>query len=329
MIFDSSGFSPRGGPAVVEVAESAVIRRRPTDAAAGIELRGVTHRYVGQSGAVYALAPIDLEVEAGSFVAILGPSGCGKTTLLRITSGLLESTGGQVWLAGESPAAARRRRAIGWLAQDDGLLPWRRVLDNVALPLRLAGDHSTATASELLERVGLDGGGRQYPHELSGGMRQRVALARALVAKPPFLLLDEPFSHLDELTRERLGALLLELRGGSERLPTTVLVTHSVGEAVLLADRVLVLSTRPGRIALDTMIDLPRPPRSCWHWPRLPGKWSYACSRCPRTCCRRRARWRRAGCASRRSSSAKAVSRSRRRSPGWRSAPGWRSSLAC
>src|SRR6266487_4157702 len=99
MTFDSSGFSPRGAPAVVEVAESAVIRRRPTDAAAGIELRGVTHRYVGQSGAVYALEPIDLEVEAGSFVAILGPSGCGKTTLLRIVSGLLESTGGQDWLA--------------------------------------------------------------------------------------------------------------------------------------------------------------------------------------------------------------------------------------
>jgi NitT/TauT family transport system ATP-binding protein len=264
MTVDSSGFALRGGPAVVDVAESAAIRRRPTDAAPGIELRGVRHRYVGQSGAVCALEPIDLEVEAGSFVAILGPSGCGKTTLLRIVSGLLESTDGQVWLAGESPAAARRRRAIGWLAQEDGLLPWRRVLENVALPLRLAGDHSTAAASELLQRVGLDGGGRQYPHELSGGMRQRVALARALVARPPFLLLDEPFAHLDELTRERLGDLLLDLRDEVASLPqppTTLLVTHSVIEAVRLADRVVVLSARPGRIVADVAVELARPRR--------------------------------------------------------------------
>jgi NitT/TauT family transport system ATP-binding protein len=291
MTFDSSGFTVRGGPAVVEVADATAIRRRSTAAAPGIELRGVTHRYAGQSGAVYALEPIDLEVEAGSFVAILGPSGCGKTTLLRIVSGLLESTGGQVWLAGESPAVARRRRAIGWLAQEDGLLPWRRVLDNVALPLRLAGDHSTAAAAELLRRVGLDGGGRQYPHELSGGMRQRVALARALVARPPFLLLDEPFAHLDELTRERLGDLLLELRAevadvsslprsatraaasphgqalasrhavDAPQPPTTLLVTHSVIEAVRLADRVVVLSARPGRIVADVVVDVTRPRR--------------------------------------------------------------------
>jgi NitT/TauT family transport system ATP-binding protein len=291
MTFDSSGFRVRGGPAVVEVADSAAIRRRSTDAAPGIELRGVTHRYAGQSGAVYALEPLDLEVEAGSFVAILGPSGCGKTTLLRIVSGLLESTGGQVCLAGESPAVARRRRAIGWLAQEDGLLPWRRVLDNVALPLWLAGEHSTAAAAELLRRVGLDGGGRQYPHELSGGMRQRVALARALVARPPFLLLDEPFAHLDELTRERLGDLLLDLRAevadvsrlprsatrsaasphgqalaspyavDAPRPPTTLLVTHSVIEAVRLADRVVVLSARPGRIVADVVVDVTRPRR--------------------------------------------------------------------
>jgi ABC-type nitrate/sulfonate/bicarbonate transport system ATPase subunit len=272
---------------------------------------------------VYALEPIDLQIEAGSFVAMLGPSGCGKTTLLRIVSGLLEATGGQVWLAGASPAAARQRRAIGWLAQDDGLLPWRRVLDNVALPLRLAGEHSTAAAADLLRRVGLDGSGRQYPHELSGGMRQRVALARALVARPPFLLLDEPFAHLDELTRERLGDLLLDLRAEvtapprpaphhslsppptfsgeaptfSEeaatfsreaptfsreaptfsreaatfsreaatfsreraRPPTTLLVTHSVIEAVRLADRVVVLSAPPGRLVADVEVGLARP----------------------------------------------------------------------
>jgi NitT/TauT family transport system ATP-binding protein len=220
-------------------------------------------------------------------VAVLGPSGCGKTTLLRILSGLQSPSSGRALLAGEPPVAAQRRRAIGWLAQEDGLLPWLTVLDNVRLPLRIArsgfvnshlrfartafvnlaartphhSDIRRDAAEAMLERVGLSASARQYPHELSGGMRQRAALARAVVARPRFLLLDEPFAHLDELTRERLGELLLELRSETESPPTTVLITHSVSEALLLADRVVVLSARPGQVLLDSMIDLPRPRR--------------------------------------------------------------------
>ena len=234
-----------------------------------IEVCGVGHSYVGQSAQTEALRTIDLTISRGTFVAILGPSGCGKTTLLRALSGLLAPSNGTVLLDGESPTLARRRRAVGWLAQEDGLLPWLRVRDNVSLALRLgagrrfwpSGRTSTAQAKiadEMLARVGLERIGRQYPHELSGGMRQRAALARALVARPPYLLLDEPFAHLDELTRERLGQLLLDLR--LEHAPTTVLVTHSTLEAARLADRVVVMTGRPGQVAMDVTVDL-APPR--------------------------------------------------------------------
>jgi NitT/TauT family transport system ATP-binding protein len=225
---------------------------------AGVLIDAVEHVFRTQTGPARALQRIDLQIAEGTFVAILGPSGCGKTTLLRIISGLLAPTRGSVSLGGDSPAAARRRRAIGWLAQEDGLLPWQSVLDNVALPLRLAGARNRAAELDMLGRVGLGSSARRYPHELSGGMRQRVALARALVARPPFLLLDEPFAHLDELTRERLGELLLELRSeaAGSAPPTTVLVTHSVREAVRLADRVVVLSAGPGRVVDDVEVDL-------------------------------------------------------------------------
>src|SRR6266498_589706 len=193
-------------------------------ASAGIAVAGVAHTYVGQHGRVEALTPIDLRVPAGEFVALLGPSGCGKSTLLRIICGLLQPSRGSVWLASELPAAARKRRAVGWLAQEDGLLPWRTVLENVDLPRRLAHQGDPEAALALLRRVGLDGSARQYPHELSGGMRQRAALARALVA-------------------------------------------HSVGEAVRLADRVVVLSPRPGRLVLDVALDLAQPRAE--HQPRF------------------------------------------------------------
>jgi NitT/TauT family transport system ATP-binding protein len=242
----------RRDPLVVDV------RSRRDQAA--ILVRAVQHRYLGRNGEVQALLPVDLAIAPGCFVAILGPSGCGKTTLLRIISGLLEATAGSVRLGGRTPLEARKGRAIGWLAQDDGLLPWRRVIENVRLPLQLAGRTGDGGAEqEMLRRVGLEGSARFYPHELSGGMRQRAALARALVARPPFLLLDEPFAHLDELTRERLGELLLELRTESVAPPTTVLVTHSVHEAVRLADRIVVLSARPGAVVLDRDVALVRP----------------------------------------------------------------------
>jgi NitT/TauT family transport system ATP-binding protein len=239
-----------------EDASVAVAARQYVSVATGIELRGVWHTYHSASGPVRALDAIDLRIEPGELLAVLGPSGCGKSTLQRILAGLLKPSGGEVRLDGYRPLEARRQRAIGWLAQEDGLLPWRTVADNVALPLRLAG-RDTRPVEPMLEHVGLGGNARSYPHELSGGMRQRAALGRALVAQPRFLLLDEPFAHLDELTRERLGDLLLDLQ--REFQPTVVLVTHSVAEAVRLGDRVVVLSSRPGRVLFDEQLSLPRP----------------------------------------------------------------------
>ena len=231
-----------------------------------ILVRDVRHAYRARAGTVRALDGIDLDVPAGELLAILGPSGCGKSTLLRMLAGLLEPTSGAVQLAGHPPAAARANHGIGWLAQDDGLLPWRTVRDNVALALSLGGrgrpDPERVAAT--LAQVGLADAAQRYPGELSGGMRQRAALARALVAAPTFLFLDEPFANLDELTRERLGDLLLDVRAAlatpSSR-PTTLLVTHSVVEAVRLADRILVLSDRPARILDDAAVPLPRPRR--------------------------------------------------------------------
>ncbi len=210
--------------------------------ALAVRALGVRHDYRARAGTVQALGRVDLLVETGELVVVLGPSGCGKSTLLRVLSGLLEPTAGLVELAGRPPVVARRRHSIGWLAQDDGLLPWRTVRGMAALG-----------------RVGLADSADRYPHELSGGMRQRAALARALVAEPVFLFLDEPFANLDELTRERLGDLLLEVRLASR--PTTLLVTHSVTEAVRLGDRVIVLSPRPARVLADLAIDLARPRR--------------------------------------------------------------------
>jgi NitT/TauT family transport system ATP-binding protein len=199
-----------------------------------IEAIGIGHTYRGRDrGALDAIESIDLRIAAGGLVALLGPSGCGKSTLLRILSGLIQPTRGAVTLAGAAPADARSKRGIGWLAQDDGLLPWLNVTDNIGLPGRVGRRRSA--------------------------LRQRAALARALVALPALLFLDEPFASLDEITRERLGDLLLDVRAASR--PTTVLVTHSVVEAVRLADRVIVLSPRPARVVADVEIGLERPRR--------------------------------------------------------------------
>lgn len=238
----------------------------PAAHAPTIQVRGVRHVYQARAGAVSALAGIDLDVPTGELLAILGPSGCGKSTLLRMLAGLLEPMDGVVRLAGASPAAARASHGIGWLAQDDGLLPWRTVSDNVALALTLGGRRRSDAdrISAVLAQVGLADAAGRYPGELSGGMRQRAALARALVATPAYLFLDEPFANLDELTRERLGDLLLELRAAlatPSARPTALLVTHSVVEAVRLADRVLVLSGRPAQILDDAAVPLPRPRR--------------------------------------------------------------------
>jgi ABC-type nitrate/sulfonate/bicarbonate transport system ATPase subunit len=204
------------------------------------------------------LESLSLEVAPRSVVAIIGPNGCGKSTLLRVIAGLLAPDSGAVEVDGRAVSGPDPH--VGLVFQEPRLLPWRKVSDNVAFPLELAGvarDERRARAAELLRLVGLRDWGGAHPNQLSGGMRQRVAIARALALQPTVLLLDEPFSALDALTRERFNAELLRLW---ERLgPTIVLVTHSIPEAVFLADRVLVLGPRPARLVADVTVDLPRP----------------------------------------------------------------------
>ncbi len=218
--------------------------------------------YPGEQGAkpVHALQDINLEVDEGQFISLIGPSGCGKSTLLRVLADLITPTGGTARINDHPPRTARLNREVGFVFQDAALLEWRRVLANVALPLELQGvprAERQARARELIELVGLKGFERSYPRQLSGGMRQRAAIARAMSTSPKVMLMDEPFGALDQITRDRLNLELLEL---SQRQRMTVLfVTHSIREAVLLSDRVAVMSARPGRIIKLLEIDLPRP----------------------------------------------------------------------
>lgn len=209
------------------------------------------------------LEPFDLTLAPGSVTALVGPSGCGKSTLLRIIAGLERpDVGGSVRIGGEEPLAVRRKGELAIAFQDASLLPWRTTASNVALAQRLAGqpvDHDRVT--ELLHTVGLAGFEKVRPAALSGGMRQRAAIARCLITSPRLLLLDEPFGAVDELTRRRLNIELPPLWSGAGSGTSTVLVTHSIPEAVLLADRVLVMSPRPGRFVADLAIDLERPRR--------------------------------------------------------------------
>ena len=223
--------------------------------AAAVDLRGLAHRYGSAAGDVVALDGIDLRVGPGEFVSIVGPSGCGKTTLLRAVAGLLAPTGGEVAVFGDAPAEAQARHVFGLISQEPGLLPWRSVAANVRLPLELTGVEADVPA--LLARVGIGAFARHRPDELSGGMRQRVALARAIAHGPQLLLMDEPFGALDELSRE---AIRIELARLWERdRPAVLFVTHAIREAVLLSDRVIVMSGSPGRILADVPVDLPRP----------------------------------------------------------------------
>ena len=219
-----------------------------------IAVKGLTRRY----GAVTALDHVNLTIASGALVAIVGPSGCGKSTLLRILAGLMPPTEGEAWLQGsriEGP-----RRDIGVVFQTPVLFPWRSMLDNVLLPVdvqRLGRDKMRATAMNLLRMVGLEGFETHLPNQLSGGMQQRAALVRALIHDPSVLLMDEPFGALDAMTREQMNVELQRI--WLERRKTIVFVTHSVGEAVFLADRVVVMSPRPGRIVDTLDIDFPRP----------------------------------------------------------------------
>jgi NitT/TauT family transport system ATP-binding protein len=206
------------------------------------------------NGGLRALDDVSFEVCPREFICVLGPSGSGKTTLLRILAGLLQPTSGEV------DFEPRQQPRIGMVFQQSNLMPWRTVLENIQLPLELEGldqDALKAKARELIELVGLQGFEDNWPRELSGGMAQRVAIARALIHDPDLLLLDEPFGSLDALTRERMWTELSRI--WQVRQKTVVMVTHSINESLFLADRVLVLSARPGQIKLDLEVDLPRP----------------------------------------------------------------------
>ena len=207
-----------------------------------------------------ALDGIDLAVARGEFVSIIGPSGCGKSTLLRIVGGLQQSTAGQVRIDGREPRAAQSAKEIGFVFQDPSLLPWRNVGANVRLPLQVNRGRAGEDPGALIDLVGLKRFESYYPHQLSGGMQQRAALARALVTSPSLLLMDEPFGALDEITRSAMRLELLRIwSAASARSTTVIFVTHSIAEALLLSDRVAVMSGQPGRIAGVLDIDLPRP----------------------------------------------------------------------
>jgi NitT/TauT family transport system ATP-binding protein len=236
-----------------------------------IRLDGVGQVFEGRGGSIQAVDGIDLHVQENEFVTLIGRSGCGKSTLLRLIAGLLPPTYGAIEVAGEPVKGPRRD--VSFMFQRPALLPWRSVLSNVLLPVEISGGKEKSTgksrehskdkaayrerAHELLELVGLSGFERRLPHELSGGMQQRVSLCRSLIRDPKVMLMDEPFSALDALTRTELSEELQRIQ--MERATTIVFVTHSIEEAVLLADRVVVLSPRPGRLREIVEIDIPRP----------------------------------------------------------------------
>jgi NitT/TauT family transport system ATP-binding protein len=224
-----------------------------------IRVSSVSKSFVGGRGdPVRALDEIELDVGEGEFLAIVGRSGCGKSTLLRILAGLIPASTGSVTIAGSRVSGPRRD--VGLMFQRPALLPWRSVLENVLLPIdvmRLGRRAAKTDAEELLTLVGLEGFEGRRPYELSGGMQQRVALCRSLIHEPKVLLMDEPFAALDALTREELSLELQRL--WEERRKTIVFVTHSISEAVVLANRVVVMTPRPGRIARIVAVDVPRP----------------------------------------------------------------------
>lgn len=228
-------------------------------AGVAIKIDGVSKFYETQTGEpIEAIRLIDLEIEPGGFISVVGPSGCGKSTLLMLIAGLLDTTGGQVLLNGAKVTAPPSE--VGVVFQRDLLLDWRTVIDNVLLPIEIKRWNKSEfrpQAEDLLEKVGLGGFGRKYPSELSGGMRQRVAICRALIQQPGLLLMDEPFGALDALTREQMG---FDVQNMWQEIRNTVLfITHSIDEAVFLADRVVVMSPRPGEVVRDLYIELERP----------------------------------------------------------------------
>ncbi|MGB0575410.1 MAG: ABC transporter ATP-binding protein [Alphaproteobacteria bacterium] len=225
-----------------------------------ISLRDVSRVFHAQRGDVVALSEVNLDIEEGEFVTMVGPSGCGKSTALNVIVGLLDATTGDVLFRGQPSHGINKE--IGYVTQSDNLFPWRTVIENVTFGLEMQNIGNKAErlerARELLDRVGLNGFENHYRHELSGGMRQRVNIVRTLAYDPKVILLDEPFGPLDAQTRLQLQDLLLEL--WQERAGTTVIfITHELTEAIALADRVVVMSARPGRVSEVVPVDIPRP----------------------------------------------------------------------
>jgi NitT/TauT family transport system ATP-binding protein len=251
------------------VGESGRVEEQPIESGLGvgteIELRGVSKRFTARKRETLALSDIDLGIRKQEFVTLLGQSGCGKTTLLRILAGLTQPTAGEVTIAGRPLWRGDHRdddalRKLGLVFQDANLFPWYTVEENISLPLQLRKvDRSERRnrAHELCELVGLTGFEKALPRELSGGMRQRVAIARALSYRPEILLMDEPFGALDAMTRDKMNMELQRIAQATKA--TVVFVTHAIGEAVFLADRVVLLSARPGRIRSITQVEAPHP----------------------------------------------------------------------
>jgi NitT/TauT family transport system ATP-binding protein len=234
-----------------------------------IRFENVSKVYYTKSGAVQACMDINLDIKQSEFVAVVGPSGCGKTTLLKMVAGLMPNSSGTITIGGKRVKGPQTD--VGIVFQDAIMLDWRDVLSNVMLQIDIRKmNHATyqPVAMELLTKTGLAGFEKKKPYELSGGMRQRVSICRALVHDPPLLLLDEPFGALDALTREQISMDIQHL--WMEKRKTALFITHSIPEAVLLADRVVVMSPRPGRIVEIIDVDLPRPRRL----DRLPPKFN-------------------------------------------------------
>lgn len=224
-----------------------------------ISVKELNKTYGTREGApIYALSNVSLEITRGEFVTVVGPSGCGKTTLLKILAGILKKSSGTILVNGNPINAPSCQ--LGVVFQEPLLLPWRNILQNIMVPVEIQGRDGpkfSAAAQQLLSLVGLQGFERKYPRELSGGMQQRVGIARALIHDPDLLLMDEPFGALDAMTREQMNLELMDI--WSEKKKTILLITHSIAEAVFLADRIVVMSSRPGRIAEIIVVDLPRP----------------------------------------------------------------------
>jgi NitT/TauT family transport system ATP-binding protein len=226
-----------------------------------IAVDGVSKVFESTDRRTVALDDVSFQVRVGEFISLIGPSGCGKSTLLRLVSALDQPSGGHITVNGLAPIEARRKRQFGIVFQTPVLFDWRTVEQNVALPLQVMRESKkkiNARVDELVGLVGLGDFRKHYPWQLSGGMQQRVAIARALTFAPPFLLMDEPFGALDLITRDRMAGELLRIWNSTPG--TTVLfITHSIPEAILLSDRVVVMSARPGRIVTTVDIDLARP----------------------------------------------------------------------